>query len=194
MEHKILGPLRGVVCAYRWTKVYEYQLQYRYEDVVDVTEGICRLQPHVVEAWDYLAWNLAFNLFVEAGENDDEKWLWLKRGFETLREGLLFNPSNPRLLLGEATTIYLKSQSAPAMYVRMEEWFSRSPKEEAVAAVLASKMLETGQFADVEMCLAILYWSDRDLEIVEACKLLVNRFPSSAKRFEEIVSIVENDP
>jgi hypothetical protein len=73
----------------------------------------------------------------------------------------------------------------------MKAWMKESPKEKAAQSMLASNYLAIGNFNQVEMVLVVLRWAGKKAEIVEACKKLVNRFPSSAHKFEELQSQME---
>jgi len=90
--HRILGPLKGIVAGLAWVEVFRCQRAFLFEEVDRRTQWICALQPHVVDGWDYLSWNLAFNLYAEAGDGLEQKGKWLRRGLDQLDLGLSLNP------------------------------------------------------------------------------------------------------
>ncbi|HXE42187.1 MAG TPA: hypothetical protein VN516_04095, partial [Candidatus Baltobacteraceae bacterium] len=60
---------------------------------------ITDLEPHFSQVWVYQAWNMAYNISVKFKENApgdySDRWRWVQRGIELLRDkGLQYNPDD----------------------------------------------------------------------------------------------------
>lgn len=190
---QMFGPFRGLMASYEWVKIYQHQRSYRYEKVVDSTLWVCDLQPHVVEAWDYLAWNLSFNLYVEAGHDLDERWLWLERGLDQLDRGLLINRQHEHLLFAKAVALHLKSDQSREMAHRMSKKYGRAVEQVAKECLLKSGRMNSGELSDVEMGLSILREAGAIDLAVEACRLQMQRKPSLRVKFQEYINLLERE-
>lgn len=187
----LMGPFKGMVAGLKWIDVYRSQRSYQYEEVDRLTREICHLQPYIVEGWDYLSWNLAFNLYVEAGEDWPSRLQWLKKGLDQLDLGLEYNPSDPLLLFSKATTLYLRGPHSEHTERFLLERFGRHHLLEAADLILQSGIIESGDFNQASMGVAILRDAQRFDEAIEACRALIKRFPGSAHKFSELLTILE---
>lgn len=94
-----LGGFRGLISNMLWIRANELQEDGKYFEAVQLADWITKLEPHFSMVWTYQAWNMAYNISVkfkqtEPGEYPD-RWRWVKRGFELLRdEGLAYNPND----------------------------------------------------------------------------------------------------
>ncbi|HEY6169711.1 MAG TPA: hypothetical protein VI454_16855 [Verrucomicrobiae bacterium] len=92
-----LGGFRGLVANFLWVRAGAMQEQGRYFEVVQLADWITKLQPHAAMVWRYQAWNMAFNISVKFRDPAD-RWRWVSRGIELLRdEGLRYNPNELQL-------------------------------------------------------------------------------------------------
>ena len=87
-----LGGFRGLIANALWIRAIELQEQDKYFEKVQLTDWITKLQPHFVTVWVVQAWDMAYNISVKFPEAGD-RWVWVKRGIELLRDqALLYNP------------------------------------------------------------------------------------------------------
>jgi hypothetical protein len=192
-EYYGLGPFRGMVCSYRWVQVMRMQRQFRFEEVDQLTERICNLQPYVEESWDYLAWNLAFNLFVEAGDSVEVQWRWLSRGLDHLDEGLFWNPQSYRLTLAKIITLHLRSEGRPEMLKRLDQKYGGSAMTLAAQLVGEMRLADIGDYTEVQWAILVYRRALEFDHAIEACNTAIKRFPSSRERFGEFRAILENE-
>ena len=61
-----------------------------------LAEWITVLQPRFAQVWAFQAWNMAYNISVAIpAEQPDQRWQWVKNGYELLRdEGIALNPKS----------------------------------------------------------------------------------------------------
>ena len=61
--------------------------------MAQLADWITKLEPHFVQVWLVQAWNMAYNISVKFKDFPD-RWRWVSRGIELLRdEGLHYNPN-----------------------------------------------------------------------------------------------------
>jgi hypothetical protein len=87
-----LGGFRGLIANILWIRATDLQQDEKFFEMVQLSDWITKLQPHFTTVWVHQAWNMAYNISVKFPENRD-RWPWLLRGIELLRdEGLKYNP------------------------------------------------------------------------------------------------------
>lgn len=87
-----LGGFRGLISNMLWIRATQLQEDGKYFEMVQLADWITKLQPHFVTVWVHQAWNLAYNISVKFPDHQD-RWLWVQRGIELLRDyGLKYNP------------------------------------------------------------------------------------------------------
>jgi hypothetical protein len=92
-----LGGFRGLIANALWMRLNDLQLEDKYFEMVQLSDWITKLQPHMVAVWQFQAWNMAYNISVKF-KNHEDRWHWVKRGIELLRDdGLHYNPNETRL-------------------------------------------------------------------------------------------------
>jgi hypothetical protein len=92
-----LGGFRGLIANALWMRLNDLQLDDKYFEMVQLADWITKLQPHMVAVWQFQAWNMAYNISVKFKDHED-RWHWVKRGVELLRDdGLKYNPNETRL-------------------------------------------------------------------------------------------------
>jgi hypothetical protein len=90
-----LGGFRGLIANALWIRATELQDEDKYFEMVQLADWITKLQPHFKTVWVHQAWNMAYNISVKFNDYHD-RWLWVLRGIELLRdEGLKYNPGEP---------------------------------------------------------------------------------------------------
>ena len=88
-----LGGFRGIIASILWIRANELQNKGKYFEMVQLADWITKLQPTFTQVWIVHAWNMAYNISVKFSDPAD-RWRWLQRGIELLRdEGLRYNPT-----------------------------------------------------------------------------------------------------
>ena len=88
-----LGGFRGLIANALWIRTTELQEEGKYFEAVQLADWITKLQPHMTQVWVNQAWNMAYNISVKFPE-PEERWRWVQRGIELIRdEGLRYNPN-----------------------------------------------------------------------------------------------------
>src|SRR5512143_2300682 len=86
-----LGGLRGLIANALWVRAMDLQDEGTFFEKVQLADWITKLQPHFVHVWLVQAWDMAYNISVKFDDPRD-RWLWVQRGMDLLREGLRYNP------------------------------------------------------------------------------------------------------
>ena len=101
-----LGGFRGIIVDYLWLRAIGLKESGKYFELVQLYDWIGKMEPRIEAVWAHNAWNMAYNISVEL-DTPEERWAWIKRGIELLRdEGLRYNPRSS-LLYKELAWIYL---------------------------------------------------------------------------------------
>ncbi len=92
-----LGGFRGVIADLLWLRVSRMQEERRFVELVQLSDWITKLEPHMAEVWVFHAWNMSYNVSVLMSRPED-KWRWVQNGIELLRdEGIPLNPRSATL-------------------------------------------------------------------------------------------------
>ena len=87
-----LGAFRGLIANGLWIRANDLQEEGKYFEAVQLADWITKLQPSLDTPWIFQAWNMAYNISVKFPEHAD-RWLWVQRGIELLRDqALRYNP------------------------------------------------------------------------------------------------------
>jgi hypothetical protein len=91
-----MGAFRGLVVDVLWMRADKMKEQGQFFDAKQLAEWITVLQPRFAQVWAFQAWNMAYNISVAIpAEQPDQRWQWVKNGYELLRdEGIPLNPKN----------------------------------------------------------------------------------------------------
>jgi hypothetical protein len=89
--------LRGIAVSMLWSKANEFKKKEDWTNFRATLEQLSKLQPYFISFWKYQAWNLTYNVSVELDAVRD-RFSYVKRGIEFLKEGTKFNRDNPHLL------------------------------------------------------------------------------------------------
>jgi len=102
-----MGAFRGLVVDVLWIRADRLKEQGQYFDAKQLAEWITVLQPRFAQVWDFQSWNMAYNISVAIpAEQPDQRWQWIKNGYELLRDrGIPLNPKSI-LLYQELGTIF----------------------------------------------------------------------------------------
>ena len=93
----MLGGFRGLACDLLWLRADSAKQDGRFYESVALFEAISRIQPRFEQPWQYMSWDLAYNLSHEV-EDRDAKWSWIIAGIDTNIRGIRRNPQSERLL------------------------------------------------------------------------------------------------
>jgi hypothetical protein len=92
-----LGGFRGLIANALWIRANDLQGDGKYFEMVQLADWITKLEPTFVQVWIVQAWNMAYNISVKFPDPPD-RWRWVQRGIELLRdEGLRYNPKEALL-------------------------------------------------------------------------------------------------
>jgi hypothetical protein len=89
-----LGGFRGLISNFLWIRANDLQQEDKYFEMVQLANWITDLEPHFPQVWAFQAWNMAWNISVNFKDFSD-RWRWVERGMELLRDdGLRYNPNS----------------------------------------------------------------------------------------------------
>ncbi|MGE3181942.1 MAG: hypothetical protein AB7N71_09945, partial [Phycisphaerae bacterium] len=87
-----LGAFRGLITNIAFLRAENYKEMGRYYDAVQIGTWICNLQPRFPSVWEFVSWNMAWNISVTT-HTPQERWNWVYNGAKLLRDkGIKFNP------------------------------------------------------------------------------------------------------
>lgn len=88
-----LGGFRGLISNALWVRAMDLQDEDKFFEMVQLSDWIAKLEPHFVQVWLVQAWNMAYNISIKFKDFGD-RWRWVQRGIELLRDdGLRYNPN-----------------------------------------------------------------------------------------------------
>jgi hypothetical protein len=89
-----LGGFRGLISNFLWIRANDLQQEDKFFEMAQLADWITDLEPNFDQVWAYQAWNMAWNISVKFNDSAD-RWRWVKRGLELLRDsGLSYNPNS----------------------------------------------------------------------------------------------------
>ncbi|MFA5238531.1 MAG: hypothetical protein WC476_02310 [Phycisphaerae bacterium] len=91
-----MGAFRGLLVDMLWLRADKLKDQGEFFDAKQIAEWITILQPRFARVWEFQAWNMAYNISVAIpATQPDERWRWVKNGYELLRDqGIPLNPKS----------------------------------------------------------------------------------------------------
>jgi hypothetical protein len=94
-----LGGFRGLISNFLWMRANDLQQDDKFFEAAQLADWITKLEPTYTQVWLFQAWNMAYNISVKFKENAPgvytDRWNWLRRGIELLRDdGLRYNPNS----------------------------------------------------------------------------------------------------
>jgi hypothetical protein len=119
-----LGGFRGLISNILWIRASDLQDDDKFFEMAQLADWITKLEPHFVQVWLVQAWNMAYNISVKFKDFSD-RWRWVDRGLELLRDdGLRYNP-NETLIYRELAWFFQHKMGANMddanMYYK-QEW------------------------------------------------------------------------
>ena len=91
-----LGGFRGLLADLLWLRAIQLQDEGKYYELAQLADWIMKLQPKFSGAAMFLGWNMAYNVSV-ACKRPEDRWRWVNRGIETIREAIEYDANNPQL-------------------------------------------------------------------------------------------------
>jgi len=91
-----MGAFRGLVVDILWLRADRLKDEGQFFDAKQLAEWITTLQPRFASVWEFQAWNMAYNISVAIpASHPQERWRWVKNGYELLRDqGITLNPKS----------------------------------------------------------------------------------------------------
>ncbi|MFM8708641.1 MAG: hypothetical protein ACKOHK_11340, partial [Planctomycetia bacterium] len=89
--------LKNVAVTLLWDRVNHYKKVEDWTNLSAALEQMTKLQPNFYSVWDFQAHNLSYNISVEFDDYHD-RYAWVMKGIEFLRQGISYNLREPRLL------------------------------------------------------------------------------------------------
>jgi hypothetical protein len=89
-----LGGFRGLISNYLWIRANDLQIDDKFFEAAQLADWITALEPTFTQVWLFQGWNMAYNISVKFKDFSD-RWRWVERGIELLRDdGLRYNPND----------------------------------------------------------------------------------------------------
>ena len=89
-----LGGFRGLISNFLWMRANDLQQDDKFFEAAQLADWITKLEPTFPTVWVFQGWNMAYNISVKFKDFPD-RWRWLERGIELLRDdGLRYNPNS----------------------------------------------------------------------------------------------------
>ena len=96
MRFATLG-LKNIAVTLLWDRANHYKKVEDWANLSATLEQMTKLQPNFYSVWDFQAHNLSYNISVEFDDYRD-RYAWVMKGIEFLRQGISYNTREPRLL------------------------------------------------------------------------------------------------
>ncbi len=89
--------LRGVAANILWEKANDYQMKKDWANRAATLKQITKIQPNFINVWINQAWNVSYNISVQFRDDYRERYRWVIKGFDFLKDGIAYNQRQPRL-------------------------------------------------------------------------------------------------
>ncbi len=89
--------LKNIAVTLLWDRANHYKKVEDWTNLSATLEQMTKLQPNFYSVWDFQAHNLSYNISVEFDDYHD-RYGWVIKGIEFLRDGIALNANEPRLL------------------------------------------------------------------------------------------------
>ena len=116
----MLGGFRGMAIDFLWLRAIKAKDEARYYESVALFDLISRVQPRFEKVWEYMAWDMAYNIGHYVDQKDD-KWSWYLAGLRANLRGVEVNPDSERLLRHVAWMFFHKGDNYME-YIEQAEW------------------------------------------------------------------------
>lgn len=116
----MLGGFRGIAIDFLWLRAIRAKNDSRYYESVALYELISRVQPRFERVWEYMAWEMAYNIGHYVDQHED-KWSWFLAGARANVRGIEVNPQSERLLRHAAWLFFHKGENYMELIER-QDW------------------------------------------------------------------------
>ena len=181
------GPFRGVLVAGWWMRIQRLRSEFQFEKIASVIKRISFLQPHIPEVWEYLSWNMAYNLLADTQYDRKLQTKWLRRGLDHLEEGLIYNPDSLVILFAQARTVYMKATTEYDFKKELEEILGEKPFSYALRKVIESGVMTRGGYSEHLLAIDICRKADDYTMAHEGARLLLERFPKKRNNSQQLL-------
>ena len=89
--------IKNIAVTLLWDRANHYKKVEDWTNLSATLEQMTKLQPNFYSIWDFQAHNLSYNISVEFDDYHD-RYAWVMKGIEFLRQGIALNLREPRLL------------------------------------------------------------------------------------------------
>ena len=93
----LLGGFRGLACDLLWMRATTAKENRRFFESVALFQAISRIQPRFEQIWEYMSWDMAYNIAVEV-DDPAGKFGWYLAGLDANVRGCRRNLGSERLL------------------------------------------------------------------------------------------------
>lgn len=157
MRFATLG-LKNIAVTLLWDRANHYKKVEDWANLSATLEQLTKLQPNFYSVWDFQAHNLSYNISVEFDDYRD-RYAWVIKGIEFLRQGIGLNRYEPRLLgrmgwfIGHKIGKSDEKDEFRPMFVADDDFHERDDPQRTVNdrdnwLVSRSKYLQGQQLAD----------------------------------------------
>ncbi|MBF0196701.1 MAG: hypothetical protein HQL32_03285 [Planctomycetes bacterium] len=179
------GPLKGVLVSAWWMKIHRLRHQFKFDEIGVMTKRIALLQPNIPEVWEYLSWNMSFNLLADNRGNRQAQERWLKEGLLCLEKGLNYIPDNSLLLYSQAYTVHMKRTSTPSFEEELRSILQEDPIKYAFRKVAESQVHLKGTYVQLLFYIKISLDAGELKMAQEGVEQLRIRFPDRMPVLED---------
>lgn len=109
----LFSGFRGLAVDILWLRAADLQENGKYFELVQLSEWITALEPHITQVWAVQAWNMAYNISITTPDYQ-ARWGWVKNAIDLLRDqGIPLNSQNPHLY-SELALLFLNKIGNPS--------------------------------------------------------------------------------
>ena len=127
MNLVLLG-MRGVAVNLLRMQLDVQRDQKQWAQMRATTESVILLQPHYIQVWRYLGWNLAYNVSAEWDAVED-RYFWVKEGAKFLMQGAERNRLDPEVYWDTGNTLGKKIGRSDE-WKQFRKFFKEDPDKE----------------------------------------------------------------
>lgn len=154
----LLGGFRGLACDLLWMRAAAAKDNRRFFESVALFQAISRIQPRFEQIWEYMAWDMAYNIAVEV-DDPAGKFSWYLAGLDANVRGCRRNLGSERLLRHLAWMYHHKGDTfhdrvlaaewAPLLNPLIDELNLRLRGGEPIARLAAGPGLTNFQLSEI---------------------------------------------
>ncbi len=186
-----LSPLKGLLIDLWWIQIQTLEADYEFDRIDEIAERISYLQPFLPKVWEFMAWNVGFNLSAEATGDPGKQAGYHRKALELLRAGLAYNPDSADLHFYKAWFLYKKSQGEPSFAAELAGDLGEPPLEVALRELRVADPIGHGDYYRSLFLLQLLLAMDMKEAAREAVPKVVERFPETRDELEPLLRRLE---